>query len=53
LRQAVLEYVEVDMIGQTFADEVFRAFANKHPDIELMHMRATSAVRRIILRVTK
>jgi hypothetical protein len=52
-KTVIFDFQGVDTIGQAFADEVFRVFANKHPDIELMHMRASSAVRRMILRVTK
>lgn len=49
-RTVVLNFKGVDSIGQAFADEIFRVFANKHPEIELVPIHASSAVKRIILR---
>ena len=50
-RIVVLDFQDVDSIGQAFADEVFRVFPNKHPTIELLHIKATPAVERMISRV--
>jgi hypothetical protein len=40
----------VDSIGQAFADEGFRVFAEKHPETELAPVKANSAVKRMIAR---
>ncbi|MBA3506153.1 MAG: DUF4325 domain-containing protein, partial [Betaproteobacteria bacterium] len=44
----VLDFKEVPTIGQAFADEIFRVFANEHPDIQLVLVRANSEVKRMI-----
>jgi anti-sigma regulatory factor (Ser/Thr protein kinase) len=36
----ILDFAGVDMIGQAFADEVFRVFADAHPAIELAAVNA-------------
>jgi anti-sigma regulatory factor (Ser/Thr protein kinase) len=46
----LLDFNEVPAIGQAFADEIFRVFANRHPEIELVPVNASSAVRRMIER---
>ncbi len=46
----VFDFVGVASIGQAFADEVFRVFANAHPDIEIVAVNAGSAVKRMISR---
>jgi len=51
-RTVVLDFQEVDAIGQAFADEVFRVFRNKHPHIELIPYKANSAVKRMIERAS-
>jgi hypothetical protein len=38
------------MIGQAFADEVFRVFAREHTGIDLISIKSNSAVRRMIER---
>ena len=47
----VFEFAGVDMIGQAFADEVFRGFAQAHPDMELyatqVHMPVEHMIRRV------
>jgi uncharacterized protein (DUF1330 family) len=35
-RKVVLDFSEIETIGQAFADQIFRVFANDHPEIELM-----------------
>lgn len=47
----LLDFEEVPTIGQAFADEIFRVFANQHPGIELKPVNASSEVRRMIERV--
>lgn len=46
----VLDFVGVTSIGQAFADEVFRVFANQHPHIEMVAVNAGSAVKQMISR---
>ena len=46
----IFDFQGVPEIGQAFADEIFRVFANRHPEIELHLMNASSAVRRMIER---
>lgn len=50
-RTVLFDFKEVPTIGQAFADEIFRVFANAHPEIELHAMHANSAVERMIERV--
>ncbi|HEX4332842.1 MAG TPA: DUF4325 domain-containing protein [Usitatibacter sp.] len=47
----VFDFRDVPAIGQAFADEIFRVFANSHPDIELDPIHTSSEVRRMIDRV--
>ncbi len=46
----VFDFASVTSIGQAFADEIFRVFAMKHPDIEIAEIRAGSEVKRMISR---
>ena len=46
----VLDFAGVTRIGQAFADEVFRVFANEHPQIELQSIHAGPEVRQMIRR---
>lgn len=47
----ILDFDGVTNIGQAFADEVFRVFANSHPNVNLMEVRANKAVSDMIKRV--
>jgi anti-sigma regulatory factor (Ser/Thr protein kinase) len=49
-RCVVLDFVDVGFIGQAFADEIFRVFANAHPEVELIHVHAASEVQQMIRR---
>lgn len=49
-RCVVLDFSEVGGIGQAFADEIFRVFANAHPDVELVHVNAVPEVQQMIRR---
>lgn len=49
-KTAVFDFEGVETIGQAFADEIFRVFAQKYPDIALLTMKTNSAVRRMIER---
>ena len=46
----IFDFKEVDVIGQAFADEIFRVFAHKHPNIELLDVGANAHVREMIAR---
>jgi len=46
----VLDFAEVPSIGQAFADEIFRVFPRRHPEVELRFAHASSEVRRMIER---
>ena len=35
---------------EAFADEIFRVFANAHPEVELIHVHAVSEVQQMIRR---
>lgn len=49
-RIVMFDFNGVEAIGQAFADEIFRVFANQHPDIQLLVTKANSAVKRMIER---
>ncbi len=49
-RTVLFDFKDVDTIGMAFADEVFRVFALKYPEIELIPIKTNSAVRRVIHR---
>lgn len=46
----MLDFSGVATIGQAFADEVFRVFRSKHPEVELIPIHASSEVKRMISR---
>src|SRR5882724_8923652 len=47
----VFDFTGVPSVRQAFADEIFRVFANQHPEIELHAFKANSEVKRMIERV--
>jgi len=49
-RTVVLDFSEVTGIGQAFADEIFRVFANAHPEVELLPVNAVPVVQQMIRR---
>lgn len=49
-RTVLFDFKGVDTIGIAFADEVFRVFALKHPEIELIPIKTNSMVSRAIHR---
>ncbi|MCE2487442.1 MAG: DUF4325 domain-containing protein [Desulfurellaceae bacterium] len=51
-RTVILDFEGIEQIGQGFADEVFRVFAQEHPDIELVPIKANAQVRAMIGRVS-
>lgn len=49
----ILDFENVDGIGQAFSDEVFRVFQNQHPNIEIVSINTNEAVQFMIDRVEK
>ncbi|MBX3727126.1 MAG: DUF4325 domain-containing protein [Xanthomonadales bacterium] len=49
-RSVVLDFDQVGGIGQAFADEIFRVFANAHPEVELVAVNAVPGVQQMIRR---
>jgi hypothetical protein len=49
-RTVILDFEAVNSIGQTFADEIFRVFQNRHPEIELVPIHANTDVQQMIVR---
>ena len=49
-KKVVLDFAGVSMIGQAFADEVFRVFASEHPQVELAVSNANAQVASMIRR---
>ena len=49
----VFDFDKVPTAGQAFADEIFRVFHNKHPDIKLESINTNEAVQFMIDRVEK
>lgn len=46
----IFDFKGVDMIGQAFADEIFRVFSKQYPDIELLHVNMSKEVEQMISR---
>lgn len=51
-KEVSLDFSGIETIGQAFADEVFRVYANAHPDVRLIPVRANADVTRMIRRAT-
>lgn len=49
-KTVILDFAGVPIIGQAFADEIFRVFPARHPEIELVPIHASSAVKRMMAR---
>lgn len=49
-RCVVLDFDQVAGVGQAFADEIFRVFANEHPEVELLAIHAAPGVQQMIRR---
>jgi anti-sigma regulatory factor (Ser/Thr protein kinase) len=47
----IFDFEGVEAIGQAFADEIFRVFANEHPDMQLHDVNANVEVKRMIERI--
>lgn len=51
-RTVMLDFSGVEFVGQAFADEVFRVFALRHPDMELIPIHTNSEIGQMISRAT-
>lgn len=49
-KTVLFDFQDVETIGQAFADEIFRVYANSHPEVELMPVNASEQVRQMIAR---
>lgn len=47
-KTVILDFQDVDSIGQAFADEVFRVFARKYPQITLTPINMSEDVKRMV-----
>jgi STAS-like domain of unknown function (DUF4325) len=47
-KEVILDFDGVTRIGQAFADEIFRVFKNKNPEVNLTYVNATDEVRRTL-----
>lgn len=47
-KTVLFDFKAVETIGQAFADEIFRVFAQGHPDIEIIPTNATPQVQQMI-----
>lgn len=52
-KTVILDFDQVPTIGQAFADEIFRVFAHKHPDIQITPINMNEAVNFMVKRVEK
>jgi hypothetical protein len=50
-RRVMLDFDRVPTIGQAFADEIFRVFRARHPEVRISVVNANEAVRFMIDRV--
>lgn len=49
-KTVILDFKDVESIGQAFADEVFRVFVNAHPQMEIIEIQANMQVQQMIRR---
>jgi len=49
-KEILLDFENVDSIGQAFADEIFRVFSSQHPNIRIGFINANKQVKEMITR---
>jgi len=49
-KEILLDFDNVDTIGQAFADEIFRVYTSQHPNIHLYYINANQQVESMIIR---
>lgn len=52
-KTVILDFNQVPTIGQAFADEIFRVFSQKHPDIKISPINMNEAVDFMVRRVER
>lgn len=52
-KTVILDFSDVDFIGQAFADEIFRVFASQHQDINIRAAFANKDIQRMIKRARR
>lgn len=52
-KTVIFDFEGVEAIGQAFADEIFRVFAARHPEIELLAVKARPTVKHMISRACR
>ena len=52
-KTVLFDFSEVETIGPAFADEIFRVFARRHPEIELRPIRANSSIKKMVARASQ
>lgn len=50
-KTVLFDFKEVEVIGQAFADEVFRVFVNQHPNMVILPLHENDAIKQVIYRV--
>ena len=50
-REVLLDFQDIKIIGQAFADEIFRVYQNEHPDKTLGWIRTSQEIENMISRV--
>ena len=50
--EILLDFTGVDLIGQAFADEIFRVFSNNNPDKKILYFGANKDIKKVIEKVT-
>jgi STAS-like domain of unknown function (DUF4325) len=48
--EVILDFSDIDDVGQAFADEIFRVFAREHPEVRLYPINTTPRVDEMIRR---
>jgi hypothetical protein len=49
-KNIIFDFEEVSSIGQGFADEIFRVYANKNPNLQLMPVNMNDSVEKMVKR---
>ncbi len=52
-KEVILDFADVDFMGQGFSDEIFRVYALKHPEVTIRIQNATSDVVRMVYHVAR
>jgi anti-sigma regulatory factor (Ser/Thr protein kinase) len=47
-KTVIFDFASISSIGQAFADEIFRVFASRHPEIEIIEVHTSPEVKKMI-----